>query len=77
MVSARRTKAIVRPRHVAMYLSRALTPRTLPEIGRRFGDRDHTTVLAAIRRIEGLMAQDEGIRDSVETLLRTLKGSGQ
>ena len=54
ILSSRRTATVVKPRQVAMYLSKALTLRSLPEIGRRFGGRDHTTVLHAVRKIEGL-----------------------
>ena len=58
MASNRRAQAVVRPRHVAMYLAKQLTTRSLPEIGRRFGNRDHTTVMYAIRRIESLWPKD-------------------
>ena len=58
MTSARRSREVARPRQIAMYLSRQLTPRSLPEIGRRFGGRDHTTVIHAIRQIEKLRAGD-------------------
>ena len=58
ILSSRRTATVVKPRQVAMYLSKALTLRSLPEIGRRFGGRDHTTVLHAVRKIEGLTASD-------------------
>ena len=58
MLSARRARAVARPRQVAMYLAKQLTPRSLPEIGRKFGGRDHTTVMHAIRRIEELRAVD-------------------
>src|SRR5690606_25236113 len=58
LLSNRRTRTIVKPRQVAMYLAKVLTPRSLPEIGRRFGGRDHTTVLHAVRKIEGLADTD-------------------
>ena len=58
ILSSRRTATVVKPRQIAMYLSKALTLRSLPEIGRRFGGRDHTTVLHAVRKIEGLSAAD-------------------
>ncbi|HYI27156.1 MAG TPA: chromosomal replication initiator protein DnaA, partial [Bradyrhizobium sp.] len=58
MTSARRAREVARPRQVAMYLSKQLTPRSLPEIGRRFGGRDHTTVIHAVKQIEKLRAQD-------------------
>jgi chromosomal replication initiator protein len=56
--SARRTANVVRPRQVAMYLAKTLTLRSLPEIGRRFGGRDHTTVLHAVRKIAALIPKD-------------------
>ena len=58
MTSARRSRAIARPRQVAMYLAKQLTPRSLPEIGKKFGGRDHTTVMHAVRQIERLTAED-------------------
>ena len=60
LLSSRRTANVVRPRQVAMYLAKTLTLRSLPEIGRRFGGRDHTTVLHAVRKIEALVAKDVG-----------------
>ena len=68
LLSARRTRSIVRPRQIGMYLSKQLTSRSLPEIGRRFGGRDHTTVIHAIRKIEELMNEDPNLRDEIETL---------
>jgi hypothetical protein len=65
MRDAKRHRAIARPRQVAMYLARELTTRSLPEIGRNFGGRDHTTVLHACRRIRELMAGDASFRDTV------------
>ncbi len=59
LLSSRRTANVVRPRQVAMYLAKILTLRSLPEIGRRFGGRDHTTVLHAVRKIEGLVSNDQ------------------
>jgi len=72
LVSARRTRAVVRPRQVAMYLAKSLTPRSLPEIGRRFGGRDHTTVLHAVRKIDSLIGSDGSLKEDVETLKRLL-----
>jgi chromosomal replication initiator protein len=72
IVSSRRTANVVLPRQVAMYLSKALTPRSLPEIGRRFGGRDHTTVIHAVRKIENLIAKDNGLAQVVELLKRML-----
>ncbi len=72
LVSARRTRTIVQPRQIAMYLSKTLTPRSLPEIGRRFGNRDHTTVLHAVRKIDGMIAKEPQIAEDIETLKRLL-----
>ena len=72
LLSARRTRAVVRPRQVAMYLAKSLTPRSLPEIGRRFGGRDHTTVLHAVRKIDSLMGSDGTLAEDIETLKRLL-----
>jgi chromosomal replication initiator protein len=71
MVSARRARNVARPRQVAMYLAKQLTQRSLPEIGRRFGNRDHTTVMHAVSRISELMQQDAGFAEDV-TLLRKM-----
>jgi chromosomal replication initiator protein len=73
ILSSRRTAIVVKPRQVAMYLSKALTLRSLPEIGRRFGGRDHTTVLHAVRKIEGLCAADTALREELELLKRMLQ----
>ncbi|MCX8254459.1 Chromosomal replication initiator protein DnaA [Beijerinckiaceae bacterium RH AL1] len=72
ILSSRRTANVVRPRQIAMYLSKVLTLRSLPEIGRRFGGRDHTTVLHAVRKIEGLTGSDRTLQDEVELLKRML-----
>ena len=74
MHSARRSRGIARPRQVAMYLSKVLTPRSLPEIGRMFGGRDHTTVMHAVRKVEELSATDSSFAEDVELLRRTLEG---
>lgn len=73
MHSARRARAVARPRQVAMYLAKQLTPRSLPEIGRKFGGRDHTTVIHAVRKIEELAAYDSTFREDVELLRRLLQ----
>jgi chromosomal replication initiator protein len=73
LLSSRRTANVVRPRQVAMYLSKTLTLRSLPEIGRRFGGRDHTTVLHAVRKIEALVGKDPVLADEVELLKRLLQ----
>jgi chromosomal replication initiator protein len=73
ILSERRTAAVVKPRQIAMYLSKALTPRSLPEIGRRFGGRDHTTVLHAVRKIEKAISEDRTLHDEVDLLKRMLQ----
>ncbi len=72
LLSNRRTRTIVRPRQIAMYLAKMLTPRSLPEIGRRFGGRDHTTVLHAVRKIEGNAAGDTKLSQELELLKRLI-----
>ena len=72
ILSSRRTAVVVKPRQIAMYLSKVLTLRSLPEIGRRFGGRDHTTVLHAVRKIEGLASKDGGLGEELELLKRML-----
>ena len=73
LLSNRRNRSVVRPRQIGMYLAKKLTSRSLPEIGRRFGNRDHTTVLHAIRKVEQLMADDSGLKEEVELLKRLLR----
>jgi chromosomal replication initiator protein len=73
MHSARRARAVARPRQVAMFLCKQLTPRSLPEIGRKFGGRDHTTVMHAVRKIEELRATDRTLAEDVELLRRMLE----
>lgn len=74
MYSARRTANIVRPRQIAMYLAKTMTLKSLPEIGRKFGGRDHTTILHAVRKIEDLVCRDERLADEIEVLkLRILQ----
>lgn len=74
MYSARRTANIVRPRQIAMYLAKTMTLKSLPEIGRQFGGRDHTTILHAVRKIERLVCVDERLADEIEVLkLRILQ----
>jgi chromosomal replication initiator protein len=72
LVSNRRTRVIVKPRQIAMYLSKTLTPRSFPEIGRRFGGRDHTTVLHAVRKIEELITADQKLSQEIELLRRLI-----
>jgi chromosomal replication initiator protein len=72
LLSARRTTSVVRPRQIAMYLSRNLTSRSLPEIGQRFGGRDHTTVLHAVRKVEVLIGENPALKEEVGLLKRML-----
>jgi chromosomal replication initiator protein len=73
LLSARRTQIIVKPRQVAMYLAKVMTPRSLPEIGRRFGGRDHTTVLHAVRKIEGQIGADTNLLQEMDFLKRLIQ----
>ncbi len=73
MHSARRARAVARPRQVAMYLAKQLTARSLPEIGRKFGGRDHTTVMHAVRKVDELRAMDNSFNEDVELLKRMLE----
>ena len=74
MIGPKRLRNIARPRQVAMYLAKQLTPRSLPEIGRRFGGRDHTTIIHGVRKIEELMASDSQLNDDLNLLKRLLQG---
>jgi len=74
MHSARRSRAIARPRQVAMYLAKQLTARSLPEIGRKFGGRDHTTVMHAVKKVDELRQEDSSFAEDVELLRRMLEG---
>ena len=74
MHSARRARSVARPRQVAMYLAKQLTSRSLPEIGRKFGGRDHTTVMHAVKKIEELTERDASFAEDVELLRRMLEG---
>ena len=74
LVSARRAVVVARPRQIAMYLAKRLTTRSLPEIGRKFGGRDHSTVIHAVRRIEELRGSDHEIDGAVKALIRQLEG---
>src|SRR5271156_4874832 len=74
MTSDRRARIVARPRQVAMYLAKQLTARSLPQIGRKFGGRDHTTVMHAVRKIEELMRTDPSLAEDVELLRRMLQG---
>lgn len=68
MVSQRRGREVARPRQVAMFLAKQMTPKSLPDIGRRFGGRDHTTVIHAVRQIERLSQADPALRRTVDRL---------
>ena len=73
LIGPKRVRTFARPRQIAMYLAKQLTTRSLPEIGRRFGGRDHTTVMHGVRRIEDLMHKDSQIADDLELLRRSLE----
>ena len=73
MIGPKRMRSYARPRQVAMYLSKLLTSRSLPEIGRRFGGRDHTTVMHGVKRIEDLQLQDGQVAEDIEMLRRALE----
>ena len=73
ILSSRRSRDVVRPRQIAMYLAKALTSRSLPEIGRRFGGRDHTTVLHSVRKVEQMMKDDGDLCQEIELLKRMLE----
>ncbi|MEQ9518253.1 MAG: chromosomal replication initiator protein DnaA [Parvibaculum sp.] len=75
MLSPRRARTVARPRQIAMYLSKQLTTRSLPEIGRKFGGRDHTTVIHAVRRIDELCKEDSSMEEDVDLLRRMLEGA--
>ena len=72
--TARRARAVARPRQVAMFLAKSLTSKSLPEIGRGFGGRDHTTVIHAVRKVEQLRETDSQLADDIELLRRMLEG---
>ncbi|MGO4906738.1 chromosomal replication initiator protein DnaA [Pseudorhodobacter sp. W20_MBD10_FR17] len=74
MIGPKRVRTIARPRQIAMYLSKQLTSRSLPDIGRRFGGRDHTTIMHGVRKIEELMTGDSQLSDDLQMLKRLLQG---
>ena len=74
MHSSRRSRTIARPRQIAMYLAKNLTTRSLPEIGRKFGGRDHTTVIHAIKKVEELKNNDSNFSEDIEILSRSIQG---
>ena len=73
LVGQKRVRTIARPRQVAMYLAKQMTTRSLPEIGRRFGGRDHTTIMHGVRKIEELCGEDHGLAEDVQLLRRALE----
>jgi len=73
MIGPKRHRTIARPRQMAMYLAKTLTSRSLPEIGRRFGGRDHTTVMHAVKRVEELRQKDTQIAEDLELLRQMLE----
>jgi chromosomal replication initiator protein len=74
LIGPKRVRTFARPRQVAMYLAKHMTTRSLPDIGRRFGGRDHTTVMHGVRRIEELKARDSQLAEDLELLRRALEG---
>lgn len=72
LVSDRRNRNIVRPRQIGMYLAKVLTPKSLPDIGRRFGGRDHTTVLHAVRKVAALMEEDPDFASGVQAVQQAI-----
>jgi len=73
MLSPRRARAIARPRQIGMFLCKELTDKSLPEIGRKFGGRDHTTIMHGVKRIVQLCDEDAGLREDVAVLRRSLE----
>jgi chromosomal replication initiator protein len=73
MLGPKRTRTIARPRQIAMYLSKEMTSRSLPEIGRRFGGRDHTTILHGVRKVEEMRGSDSQLNEDIELLRRLLE----
>ena len=69
-----RNRSIARPRQAAMWLAKQLTTRSLPDIGRRFGGRDHTTVLHAVRKVTGDRTKNTELNQQIHVLEQTLKG---
>ncbi len=73
MMGPKRARNVARPRQIAMYLSKQLTSRSLPEIGRRFGGRDHTTIMHGVRKIEELLVEDSAMVEDIAVLKRMLE----
>ncbi|MEL7049040.1 MAG: helix-turn-helix domain-containing protein, partial [Pseudomonadota bacterium] len=72
LLSQRRHRSVVWPRQIGMYLAKQMTSRSLPEIGRRFGGRDHTTVLHAIRKIEGELSKNQSLNEEIDELRKMI-----
>ena len=72
MLSQRRSRPLARPRQIAMYLSKKLTTRSLPEIGRKFGGRDHTTVIHAVKKIDELKEHDSKFEEDVNLITQMI-----
>ena len=72
MLSVRRSRSLARPRQIAMYFAKKLTTSSLPEIGRKFSNRDHTTVIHAVKKIEELMNKDNEIKQKVSEIKKKL-----
>ena len=72
MLSPRRSRSLARPRQIAMYLAKKYTTKSLPDIGRKFSNRDHTTVIHAVRKIDQLMQKDENIKNNIIELKKQL-----
>ena len=75
MKSKKKTKALIQPRHTAMYMTRQLTDLSLPEIGRHFGGRDHTTVLHAVQKLENIVKNDPDVVNTIGQLTKELEGN--
>ena len=73
MLSARRSRSLARPRQIAMYLAKQYTTNSLPEIGRKFSNRDHTTVIHAVKKVNELISKDNEIKLNVEELKKRIK----
>ena len=73
MSSSRRLREVARPRQIAMYLSKVLTPKSLADIGKKFGKKDHTTVMHAIKKVEELMENDVELREEINLLMKILQ----
>lgn len=73
LVGPKRVRTLARPRQIAMYLAKQMTSRSLPEIGRRFGGRDHTTIMHGVRKIEELRREDRSMAEDIDLLRRALE----